>query len=106
MKGLSHRRMGVVLVSVLALGAIAAGLTWLIGYPGAAELVPALSADNASLAEPDQNAAGGEADACRPCRNRPWCGCYYQYGDFNIPRISCDPCCYWSHQVPYPICLD
>jgi hypothetical protein len=29
---------------------------------------------------------------CKSCPNQPWCGCTYQ----GYPRISCDPCCYYS----------
>ncbi len=51
-----------------------------------------------------ESAAAGPP--CRPCPRRRWCGCYYNYNDRLIPRISCDPCCYWNLSLPYPICLD
>ena len=40
------------------------------------------------------------AGGCKPCKDRPWCGCSYQ----GHPRVSCNPCCYQA--FPYPICLD
>jgi len=37
---------------------------------------------------------------CKPCKDRPWCGCTYN----GAPRISCNPCCYDTQ--PYPTCYD
>jgi hypothetical protein len=40
------------------------------------------------------------AKPCKPCKDRPWCGCTYN----GAPRISCNPCCYNTY--PYPTCYD
>lgn len=39
-------------------------------------------------------AAGG---GCKPCKNAPFCGCTLN----GAPRVSCDPCCYYSLSTGY-----
>ena len=39
-------------------------------------------------------AAGG---GCKPCKGAPFCGCTLN----GAPRVSCDPCCYYSFSTGY-----
>ena len=57
--------------------------------------VPAIACSDSSSAEPA--AKGG----CKACPNKPYCGCTYN----GAPRVSCEPCCYFSYEYG-TICLD
>ena len=42
-----------------------------------------------------------DAKPCKPCKDRPFCGCTYN----GMPRVSCNPCC-WGHLGIPQICAD
>lgn len=115
-KSESSRR-AVLQVSALVVALLGAGVFLASVVIGGAEAAPPVQSAGATDTPVVETVPDGQAlsttalsppPGCHPkkCKGRPWCECTYTFEGREIPRVSCDPCCYDDESLQFPICLD